>query len=122
MPTAAPRVMRGPMVRGLAMFGRFDPERLARDAALANTAEASDFAKNALEADVARERALFAGNREEGMRQRRLARDLSTAVRMLALADHPEAMPRPMRRPMNGPAGAVGLVPPPEIDEDEAAG
>ena len=76
---------------------------------LQNTPEANDLARNALEANIAHERALFAGNRDEGMRQRRLARDLSSAVRMLASADHPEAFPQPrqMRRPMS-PPGAPG--------------
>lgn len=93
----------GPMtgVRRFAHRARFDPEALARDAARENTPEANDLAKNAVDADIARERAFFAGNREEGMRQGRLARELAAAVRLLAAADHPEAPPRVMRRPMS---------------------
>jgi hypothetical protein len=82
------------------MRGRFDPEALARSAALENTPEANDLAKAALEADVAGERAAFAGNREEGLRQRRLARDLAAAVHLLADADHPQPVPTQRRRPM----------------------
>jgi hypothetical protein len=129
-PNAAPDGPRaggpgGPGMRGgFAMRGRFDPEALARYATLENTPEANEFAKNALEANLAHERALFAGNREEGLRLRRIAADLSLAVRMLASADHPEAFPRPQRRrPMDGrfggPPGAVGLVPP-EVDDEVA--
>jgi hypothetical protein len=89
-----------------------------------------------MDADAARSRALFAGNREDAMRQGRLAMDLSLAVRMLASADHPEAFPRPMRRPMDGrpgmrPPGApgaargtgmgtVGLAPPDAFDAMQA--
>ena len=109
---------------------RFDPESLARFATLENTSEATDLAKTAMDADAARSRALFAGNRDDAMRQGRLAMDLSLAVRMLASADHPEAFPRPMRRPMDGPGfrppgapgaahatGTIGFAPPDEIDE-----
>lgn len=87
--------------------GRFDPAALARYAKLENTAEANDLARSALDADIARERALFAGNRDEATRQGRLARDLAAAVRALAMADHPPQFPRPrmMRRPLQVPGG-----------------
>jgi hypothetical protein len=57
---------------------------LAKLASLANTDEAKRFANDALNANMASERAAFAGNREEAMRQRRLAGDLAGAVRALA--------------------------------------
>jgi len=59
-------------------------ENLAKLAALANTDEAKRFANDALNANMASERAAFAGNREEAMRQRRLAGDLAGAVHALA--------------------------------------
>jgi hypothetical protein len=59
-------------------------ENLAKLAALANTDEAKRFANDALNANLAAERAAFAGNREEAMRERRLAGDLAGAVRALA--------------------------------------
>ncbi len=80
--------------------GRFDPERVARDAALENTPEASDLAKAAVDADIAGERAVFSGNRDDGMRAHRLASDLAAAVRQLASADHPQSFPAQRRRPM----------------------
>jgi len=57
---------------------------LGKLAALANTDEAKRFANDALNANLASERAAFAGNHEEAMRQRRLAGDLAGAVRALA--------------------------------------
>lgn len=107
----------GPRAFGGRSLGVFDPEALRRYAMLQNTPEANDLARNALEANIAHERALFAGNRDEGMRQRRLARDLAAAVRFLASADHPEAFPRPMRRPL-GPPGSFGPRPPQRADLD----
>lgn len=91
--------------------GRFNPEALARDAKRAATPEASDLAKAAVDADIAGERAVFGGNREDGMRQHKLARDLASAVRQLADAEHP--LPHPpqhgMRRPMSfGPGPTPG--------------
>lgn len=80
---------------------RFDPAALARDTALVNAPEANEFAKAAIEADIAGERALFAGNGEEGMRLRRLASDLAAAVRQLADAEHPPSFPRQRRMPMS---------------------
>jgi hypothetical protein len=59
-------------------------ENLAKLAALANTDEAKRFANDALSANMASERAAFAGNREEAMRQRRLAGALAQAVHALA--------------------------------------
>lgn len=96
---------------------RFDPEALARDAALENTPEATDVAKAALEAEVAGERAAFAGNHDEGMRQHRLARDLAAAVRELARADHPPAQPQRRRMPLSLGAPVLGDV---EVGEEDA--
>jgi hypothetical protein len=59
-------------------------EDLGKLAALANTDEAKRFANDALNANMASERAAFAGNREEAMRQHRLAGALAGAVRALA--------------------------------------
>jgi hypothetical protein len=84
------------------MSGRFDAARLATDVKLANTPETRDLAQKALDADVARTKAEFGGNRDEAMRQARLAGDLAMAVRSLALADHPRTF---MRRPVT-PGGA----------------
>jgi hypothetical protein len=90
------------------MMGRFDATRLAADAKLANTAEARDLAQKALDADTARTHADFSGNRDEAMRQGRIASALAMAVRSLALADHPRTFSGPHRRP----AATVGLVSP----------
>ena len=98
-----PRGGRGPGAGGFA--GRFDPTRLAADAKLANTAEARDLAQKAVDADVARTHAAFSGNMEEALRQGRIAGALSSAVRALALADHP---PTFRRRPAT--AATVGLA------------
>ena len=98
-------------------FGpRFDPEALARDAALENTPEANDLAKAALDADIAGERAAFAGNRDEGIRQHRLARDLAVAVRALASADHPQPVPQRRRMPLSFGPPVLGDV---ETGEDD---
>jgi hypothetical protein len=59
-------------------------ENLEKLAALANTDEAKHLATDALNANMASERAAFAGNREEAMRQHRLAGALAGAVRALA--------------------------------------
>jgi len=95
--------MRGafPWPGGFGERGRFDPAALARDASLEGTPEANDLAKAALDANIAGERAVFGGNRDEGMRQHRLAHDLASAVRELASADHPQTVPRRMRMPMS---------------------
>jgi hypothetical protein len=93
-----PMPQRGLGMRGHGMSGRFDATRLAADAKLANTPEASDLAQKALDADIARTHAAFSGNAQEAMRQGRLASDLALAVRSLALADHPRTFER--RRPM----------------------
>jgi len=69
--------------------GRFDPTRLAAEARVVGTAEAKDLAQKALDADVARSRAAFAGNLEEAARQGMLAEALAGAVGALARADHP---------------------------------
>jgi hypothetical protein len=102
--------MRGPQMRGhrgsRGMMGRFDATRLAADVKLANTAEARDLAQKALDADTARTHADFSGNREEAMRQGRIASSLAMAVRSLALADHPRTFSGPRRRP----AATVGLA------------
>jgi hypothetical protein len=98
-PGEMPPMRRGPR-------GRFDPTRLAADAKLADTAEARDLAQKAVDADVARTRAAYAGNRDEAMRQGRLANDLAMAVRLLARADHPPAFNR--RRPTRPAAAANG--------------
>jgi hypothetical protein len=102
--------MRGPQMRGHrgphGMMGRFDPSRLAADVKLANTAEARDLAQKAIDADTARTHAAFSGNRDEAMRQGRIASALAMAVRSLALADHPRTFSGPHRRP----AATVGLV------------
>jgi hypothetical protein len=107
--------MHGPQMHGSmrghrgphGMMGRFDAARLAADAKLANTAEARDLAQKAVDADTARTHAAFGGNREEAMRQGRIASALAMAVRSLALADHPRTFSGPHRRP----ASTVGLVP-----------
>jgi len=57
---------------------------LAHLAAIANTDEAKHLANDALNANLASQRAAFAGNREEAMRQSRLSHDLAGAVRALA--------------------------------------
>lgn len=57
---------------------------LAHLATLANTDEAKHLANDALSANLASQRAAFAGNREEAMRQSRLSHDLADAVRALA--------------------------------------
>ena len=57
---------------------------LAHLASIANTDEAKRLANDALNANLASERAAFAGNRQEAMRQHRLAGDLAGAVRALA--------------------------------------
>jgi len=101
-PQRGQRGHRGP--RGMA--GRFDATRLAADVKLAGTAEARDLAQKAVDADVARTHADFSGNREEAMRQGRIASSLAMAVRSLALADHPRTFSGPHRRP----AATVGLV------------
>ena len=85
---------RGP--RGMA--GRFDATRVAADAKLANTAEARDLAQKAVDADVARTHAAFAGNMDEAMRQGRVASALAMAVRALAMADHPPTFRGPQRQ------------------------
>jgi hypothetical protein len=101
----------GPQMRGhrgpRGMAGRFDATRLAADTKLAGTAEARDLAQKAVDADVARTHADFSGNREEAMRQGRLASSLAMAVRALALADHPRTFPGQRRRPA---AATVGLA------------
>jgi hypothetical protein len=104
-----PPMQRGPqMHRGPGgMAGRFDATRVAADAKLANTPEARDLAQKAVDADVARTHASFAGNQAEAMRQGRLASALAMAVRALAMADHPRTFAPPGRRP--GPA-TVGLA------------
>jgi hypothetical protein len=105
--------MRGRGHGGFGMRGRFDASQLAKDASVANTAEAKDLAQKALDADLARTRAAFSGNQPESMRQGRLASDLAMAVRSLALADHP---PEHERRAPGGrgrwphPSGADGIV------------
>ena len=73
-----PEMHRGPQMgmhhRGPGgMAGRFDATRVAADAKLANTAEARDLAQKAVDADVARTHASFAGNRDEAMREGRVA-------------------------------------------------
>jgi hypothetical protein len=102
--------MRGPQIRGrrgpFGMAGRFDATRLAADAKLVGTAEARDLAQKAVDADVARTHADFSGNREEAMRQGRLASSLAMAVRSLALADHP----RTFRAPRSRPPATIGIV------------
>jgi hypothetical protein len=102
--------MRGPQMRGHrrphGTMGRFDATRLAADAKLAGTPEARDLAQKALDADTARTHADFNGNREEAMRQGRIASALAMAVRSLALADHPRTFSGPRRRP----AATVGLA------------
>lgn len=104
MPGARPMMGHGSPMRGhgrghggFGMGGRFDATQLAKDASLANTAEAKDLAQKAVDADLARTRAAFSGNLTESMRQGRLANDLAMAVRSLARADHPPA--RPQRSP-----------------------
>jgi hypothetical protein len=108
--TRGPQQMRGPQMRGhggaFGMTGRFDATRLAADAKLAGTAEARDLAQKAVDADVARTHADFSGNREEAMRQGRLAGSLAMAVRSLALADHP----RTFRAPRSRPPATIGVV------------
>lgn len=81
----------------------FDAAKVAADAKLAGTAEASDIAKAALDANVAAEHAAFDGKHDEAMRQRGIARSLAAAVRNLARAEHPQAtQPRERRWPMDG--------------------
>jgi hypothetical protein len=103
-----PSMQRGRMQAGRMQYRRggmgehFDAARLAADVKLANTAETRDLAQKAIDADVARTKAEFGGNRDEAMRQGRLANNLAMAVRSLALADHPRTF---IRRPMT-PGGA----------------
>jgi hypothetical protein len=59
-------------------------ENLGKLASIANTDEAKRLANEALSANMASERAAFAGNHEDAMRQHRLAGDLAEAVRALA--------------------------------------
>lgn len=115
----------------------FNAARLADLAKTAATPEASDLAKAALDADLAGERAAFAGNREDGTRQHRLAMDLAVAVGAIAHAEHPDAFQSQHRRmwgpgfmgprPQMGPGGAgrrgpmamdddMGPPPPPPMD------
>lgn len=103
-PPGGPGGMAGrrPTYGGFPMRGRFDANALANDMNIANTAEAKQLAQKAVEADVARTRAEFAGNAEEAMREGRLAGDLAMAVRALARADHPDAFPRRGRSPGPG--------------------
>jgi hypothetical protein len=111
-----PQMQRGPQMRGRmhrgprGMAGRFDATRVAADAKLANTAEARDLAQKALDADVARTHAAFAGNMDEAMRQGRLASALATAVRAIAMADHPRTFSFPQRRPGGQRPATVGLT------------
>jgi hypothetical protein len=85
---------RPPMAFRRGMMRRpFDPAALAQDAKLANTPEATDLANKAVDADIARTRAAFSGNRDEAMRQGRLADALAMAVRAIARADHPPSFP-----------------------------
>jgi len=74
-------------------------ENLAKLAALADTDEAKHLANDALSANMASERAAFAGNREEAMRERRLSGDLAGAVRALASLNM-----KPPTRPAGAPA------------------
>lgn len=93
-------MQRGGMHRGpRGMAGRFDATRVAADAKLANTAEARDLAQKAVDADVARTHAAFAGNMDEALREGRLASALAMAVRALAMADHPRTFRGPRGRP-----------------------
>jgi len=96
-PMMSPPMMAPPMMRERhgRRGGRFDPARLGADAKLVNTPEAQTLAQRALDADIARTRAAFAGNDDEAMREGRLANALARAVHALALADHP---PMPQRR------------------------
>lgn len=107
-----PQMGRGGMHRGpRGLAGRFDATRLAADAKLANTAEARDLAQKALDADVARTHAAFAGNRAEAMRQGRVASALAMAVRALAMADHPQTFRMtPRQRPAGPRPATVGLT------------
>jgi hypothetical protein len=94
MQRVCPQMHRGP--RGMA--GCFDATRVAADAKLANTTEARDLAQKAVDADVARTHAAFAGNQAEAMRQGRIASSLAMAVRALAMADHPRTFTGPRQR------------------------
>lgn len=97
------------------MAGRFDATRVAADAKLANTAEARDLAQKAVDADVARTHASFAGNRDEAMREGRVASALAMAVRALAMADHPPAFRfTPGQRPAGPRPATVGFEDPGE--------
>ena len=88
-PPGAPWMHGGP--GGPGERGRFDATRLAADAKLAGTPEAQNLAQKALDADLTRTKAEFAGNLDEARRQGRLASELALAVRALARADHPPA-------------------------------
>jgi hypothetical protein len=81
---------------------RFDPTRVAADAKLAGTAEAKDLAQKALDADLARSKAAFAGNADEAQRDGRLAGALASAVRSLAYAEHPPTHQRREHTPGSG--------------------
>jgi hypothetical protein len=97
------------------MGGRFDATRVAADAKLADTAEARDLAQKAVDADVARTHAAFAGNQAEAMREGREADALAMAVRALAMADHPPTFRfTPGRRPPGPRPATVGLTTPDE--------
>jgi len=85
---------------GMRGHGGAGIENLAKLAEIANTDEAKHLANDALSANMAAERAAFAGNREEAMRERRLAGDLAGAVRALAALNmtprtHPPGAPAP---------------------------
>jgi hypothetical protein len=104
----------GPGPRPHRPRGGFDAAALARDAALAGTAEAKDLAQKAVDADVARTRAEFSGTRVEAQRQGRLAGALAQAVRALARVEHPPALRARGRLPAGRFEGQNGGFPHPQ--------
>jgi hypothetical protein len=119
--------MRGPG----GMRAGFDPAAIARYATLANTPEVTELAGRAVDADIARTRAAFAGNMDDAIRDAMLANSLAAAVRSLAYTEHPDAFPRPVRRVFGGGQRSttddgssaqlppVGMLPPPDDDGGE---
>jgi hypothetical protein len=87
-PLAAPRDRPPAPAAGASDLG-FDAQRLADDVKAAGTPEAADLGQKAVVAGGASARAAAHGDRNEAMRQSRLAISLAMAVRSLAFAADP---------------------------------
>jgi len=118
-PCAMRRGMRG---RGRGAVGIAEVGRLLK---IENTPEAHALADAAFAADQAAVKAAYGGDLPTARRQKRIADALGSAVRDLAMLDHPELRQRPhfpgMRRPMGpgaGPGGAHAAFAPDLDDED----